>query len=173
MAKQRLIGKKKNRKLIYAIAVIGIIFILIINGLFNRKTKRISAVEPEGDTNTIRNEMVTKNIQQMREHQRMEYYFSMFIEKIERKQYQEAYNMLYDEFKKNYFPDLNSFIEYAEKTFPQDIGITQKNIERNGEVYVLWIEMYDIFLGKKQAKEMNIVIKENDYNDFKLSFSVI
>ena len=82
---------------------------------------------------------------------------------------------IYSKFKENYFPTLESFEEYVQKVFPQMAGIEYENIERNGDVYVLWIKIADILNGKPtdEKQQMNIVIQENDYNDFVLSFSII
>ena len=53
------------------------------------------------------------------------------------------------------------------------MDIEHENIERNGDVYVLWINIADALNGKPgEKKQMNVVIKENDYNDFVMSFSV-
>ena len=58
--------------------------------------------------------------------------------------------------------------------FSEMMDIKHENIERNGDVYVLWITINDAINGKpSDKKNMNIVIKENDYNDFVISFSVI
>ena len=107
------------------------------------------------------------------ERERMEYYVSKFTEAIETKKYEDAYEMLYDEFKTNYFPTLESFESYVKEKFPTFILIEHTNCERNGDVYVLWTTMSDVLGSSNSAIEMNFVVKENDLNDFVLSFSVI
>ena len=110
----------------------------------------------------------------MGERDRMEYYVSNFITLVERKKYEEAYNLLYDDFKKNYFPTAGQFQSYAEKNFPSMASLDFTNIERNGDTYVLWLTITDVINGSKNdaGKEINFVVRENDVNDIDLSFSV-
>lgn len=117
--------------------------------------------------------MELNTISSMNERDRVEYYVSKFVEAIEEKDYEKAYDMLYDEFKSNYFSTLSSFEEYAESKFSKVLSLEQTNFERNGDYYILWITMSDPLSGKNSGKEMNFVVRENDLNDFDLSFSVI
>lgn len=117
--------------------------------------------------------MYQKDLSEATERDRMEYYVSEFISAVEDGEYEEAYNMLYDEFKENYFPTLASFEEYAKKTFPRMCILEHENIERNGDVYVLWVTMSSALASKDYGVEINFVIQENDLNDFVMSFSVI
>ena len=110
----------------------------------------------------------------MEERDRIEYYFSQFINSIESKNYQKAYDMLYDEYKANYFPNLTNFEEYAKKTFPKMISVKHINFERNGEIYILFIEISDSLSGNKtDSKEMKFIIREDELNGYIMSFSVI
>lgn len=110
----------------------------------------------------------------MTERDRMEYYFSMFLKSVENQNYEKAYDMLYEDFKDNYFPDIDSFITYAKKTFPKMASVEHTNIERSGDIYILFIKISDsLASSKNDAKEMKIIIQENDLNDFVMSFSVI
>ena len=163
---------KKRRMLIFSVALI--IFIGIISFSFKKKNdnvlneKKISIEEKENQQRVI------SKLESMNERDRMEYYFTVFIDYLENEDYESAYNLLYDEFKKNYFLTLNDFEEYAKKTFPKMINVEHENIERNGDVYVLWIYISDLINdGPNDKKAMNVVIKENDLNDFVMSFSVI
>ena len=117
--------------------------------------------------------MYEKDLSEVTERDRMEYYVSEFISALENSKYEDAYNMLYDEFKTNYFPTLTSFEEYAKKTFPKMCIIEYTNIERNGNIHILWVTMSSALASKDYGVEMNFVIQENDLNDFVMSFSVI
>mgnify|MGYP007038285492 CR=1 FL=1 len=52
------------------------------------------------------------------------------------------------------------------------ISMDYVNIERNGNVYVLWVTLSNPISGKKSEKDLNFVVRENELNDFDLSFSV-
>lgn len=104
----------------------------------------------------------------------MEYYMGIFLGYIEGGEYEKAYNLLYEDFKQNYFPTLESFEQYLPTVFSEMSNIEHENIERNGNIYVLWLSITDAINGKPgEQKKMNIVIQENDYNNFAISFSVI
>lgn len=172
-------NKKKNNKKLYLIGFILIIIIFVINLTFNQKEKDSYNIEQEEKTEEqirdIENENTIQQLQDMEERDRMEFYFGMFLNYVEAEEYEKAYDLLYEEFKKNYFPTVDSFIKYAKEKIPQMPIIQYENIERNGDVYVLWIHMFDA-LGSKSddaKKEMNVVIQEKDYNDFVMSFSVV
>ena len=110
----------------------------------------------------------------MSERERMEFYFSEFMDYIENGKYQEAYNLLYPDFKDNYFKTLDDFKKYVNKTYPEFVSFSYNDIERQGNIYVLMITVINPDLSKSEAKKsQRIVIKENNFNDFVLSFQVI
>lgn len=118
-------------------------------------------------------EQEIRELNDMLERDRIEYYFSKFLNSIELKKYEEAYNMLNSEFKENYFKTQKDFETYVSTHFPKEVAVDYKNIERNGNLYVLWITMGNaVSVNKDSAVEMNVVIKENAVADFELSFSV-
>ena len=51
------------------------------------------------------------------------------------------------------------------------MSLEHTNLERNGEIYVAWVTVYDLMKSKSEGIELNFVIKENELNDFELSFS--
>lgn len=132
-------------------------------------------IETDANYNEISKNSMTEKLLSMGERDRMEYYISNFINLIESKKYEEAYDLLYDDFKTNYFPTAGQFQSYAEKYFPSMANLEFTNIERNGDVYVIWVTITDLINGKKNeaGKEYNFVVRENDVNDIDLSFSVI
>ena len=114
-----------------------------------------------------------ESLQKMTERDRMEYYFSKFIKYIKNKKYTDAYNLLYPDFRENYFKTQEEFKEYAKKTYPSSVGFSYNDIERQGSIYVLVITVIDTNKNKGEERTQRIVIKENDFNDFVLSFQVI
>ena len=109
----------------------------------------------------------------MKERDRIEYYCGEYIKKIEEKDYESAYNLLYPEFKEKYFPILDKYKEYIEKTYPKDFALEYDDITRQGKLYVLRLKVLDVLGNKENEKIQRIVILENDYNNFVLSFQVI
>lgn len=178
MQGKRVANKKNNKKLnkMHSIFII-VIFILVfvnIKLIYRSHTVKPDYIQAQEDIEKVYNEKMVNKLADMNERDRIEYYFATFINKLEAKEYEVAYDLLYDEFKKNYFPTLEDFESYAEKTFPTMMNIEHENIERNGDVYVLWIYMSDLLNGGSEDKKpMNVVVREDALNEFVLSFSVI
>ncbi len=171
-------NNKKLKKIILAILIIFILLFVILIVITNKAEEKhlnsqIEIETQEENAKQIERDVIIDKLAEMEERDRIEYYFSRFIKAIEAKNYEKAYAMLYGEFKENYFPDLSSFEEYSKKTFPKFFSVKHDNIERNGDVYVLFITISDSLSSSDIGKEMKIVVKENELNDFLMSFSVI
>lgn len=162
--------------IIIAIGVI-IVIVLVVKDFKDRdQSTNYSNLTSEEITAAVNNEIATMEINTlstMDERDRIEHYVSSFADAIEEEDYEKAYSMLYDDFKKNYFPNLSSFEEYAKNKLPKVVSFEHTNFERNGDYYILWITMSDPLSGKGSERKMNFVVKENDLNDFVISFSVI
>lgn len=139
-----------------------------VNTSNNTKVENAISIEQNEEEETL------EKLKSMTERQRMEFYFSEFMDYIENGKYQEAYNLLYPEFKDNYFKTLGEFKKYVNKTYPDFVSFRYNDIDRQGYIYVLTIVVINPNLDKDESrKSQRIVIKENDFNDFVLSFQVI
>ncbi len=113
-----------------------------------------------------------EEVKKMEEKQRMTYYFSKYITYLEEKKYEKAYNLLYNEYKNNYFPTLENFEKYAKEKYPDFMKIEHTYMSRQGEYYILTVNIYNLLTNEVIEKEQKYVIKENDFCDFVLSFQV-
>ncbi len=168
--------KDSNKHAIIIIAGILIVVILVFLDLRGNKGTDYSNLTQEEISVALEkeiNDMEINTVASLNERDRIEYYVAKFVEAIEEKDYEKAYDMLYDDFKENYFPTLSSFEEYAESKFSKVLSLDHTNFERNGDYYILWITMSDPLSGKNSGKDINFVVRENALNDFDLSFSVI
>ena len=169
------IRKSKMPIIIGCVVLVLIILILILQAIKNRDVSNYDNMTDEEINIAIQEKVDNINMNKLAslgERDRMEYYVSEFISAIENENYEVAYKMLYDDFKENYFPTISDFENYARSKFPSMISLEHTNIERNGDVYVLWVTLANPLAGKSSGKEMNFVVKENDLNDFDLSFTV-
>lgn len=168
--------KKDNRLLIIGIVVVVILGIITyIMGKKDNKTVDYAKMTEEEVKIAIdeKLENIEKNkLSELGERERIEHYISSFISAIEQKKYEDAYEMLYDDFKKNYFPTLESFEEYAKTKIPSMISLKYDNIERNDNVYIVWLTMSSALSSDNTGIEMNFVVRENELNDYDISFSV-
>ena len=115
-----------------------------------------------------------KKIATLTEKQRMQTYFGQYISYVESKNYEKAYELLYDGFKQNYFKTLDEFRSYAENNYPKNIVVEYTDIQRQGSLFILTVKIKDALdsIDQEGAKEQQVVIIENSTNDFKLSFEV-
>lgn len=166
--------KKSNMPIFMGIAAFALVLGIVINVSIPKKVnyEEMSEEELQVAIQDKVDQIENGNLSGMGERDRMEYYLKSFIDEVEASNYEKAYEMLYEEFKNNYFPTLEDFEKYAKKTFPKMSDISYTNFERNGDIYVLWVTISDSLAGKDSAVEMNFVIQEYDLNDFVLSFSV-
>ena len=118
-------------------------------------------------------EEVIKMLSGYKERDRMEYYCSVFFKHLENHEYEDAYNLLYPEFKENYFPTEKEFEEYVKKTYPSEWALIYDDITRQGNIYVLRLKILDVLGSKENEKIQRVVIRENNFNDYVISFQVI
>lgn len=80
--------------------------------------------------------------------------------------------MLYDEFRQNYFPTLEDYENYIkEQDFPELLTIDYDNITTQGELYIVTVRIGNMQARSETQKvEKRFIIKENDYNDYYISF---
>ena len=118
-------------------------------------------------------EEIIKKLATLGERDRMEYYVGQYFKHLEKKEYEEAYNMLYAEFKENYFPTLEDYTSYVQSFYPAKWALVYDDITRQGNIYVLKLKILDIFGSEEDEKQQRVVVKENNYNNFVISFQVI
>ncbi len=186
--------KKKNNNIKYIIAIIVIAIIMMINLVIIIKlTKKPSSTAQTSNTinstassesNTEEEESQSRDeeVRNLSETIRMKRYIGFFLEDIENGDYQSAYDVLNEDFKKTYFTNLEEFKNYADKNFNSSImTLTYDNVERlgnskTGNMYVVWVTISNMFQEKLQDDEelpqTNFVIIEYDYNKYEMSFSV-
>lgn len=160
--------------LIITLLITIIVILIIVIKSLEKKSIQKEAINNGQNITDIKQDDINDRLKDMSERERMEFYFSEFMEYIENGKYQEAYDLLYPEFKDTYFKTLDDFKKYVNKTYPDFVSFSYNNIERQGEIYVLTITVINPDVNKAEAKKsQRIVIKENDFNDFVLSFQVI
>lgn len=125
-------------------------------------------IATDEETENSRKEMLNNHT----EATRMKTYFGQYISYIDSGNYEEAYNLLYENFRNTYFKTLDDFRNYAIAKYPEEIMVEYTNMEREGTMYILTVKIEDPINTNYEAIEQNVVIQENDLNDFVLSFNV-
>ena len=184
--------QKKNNNIKYIVAIILIAIIMIINLIViirltkkpksaNQANNSISSESNNDDTEEDSGSR-EDDVKSLPETLRIKRYIGFFLEDIENGDYQSAYDVLNEDFKKTYFTNLDEFKEYADKNFNSSImTLTYDNVERlgnskTGNMYVVWVTISNMFQSKlKDGEELpqtKFVIIEYDYNKYEMSFSV-
>ena len=178
--------KRKNqnnlKKIIVFLILILIVLILALYTLTSIEEKEKNKDNENTVINVVLNyeevekseqEEELKKLKKMSERNRIEYYVSKFIKSAENGNVDEIYSILNKEFRQNYFSTKKEFKDYIKKRFPKMVDISYTNFERNGQIYVIWLILTDAINGNKNSGiEMNFIVKEKDFNDYELSFSV-
>lgn len=184
--------QKKNNNIKYIVVIILIAIIMIINLIviirLTKKTKSADQAnnsissESNNDDTEEDSESREDDVKSLPETLRIKRYIGFFLEDIENGDYQSAYDVLNEDFKKTYFTNLDEFKEYADKNFNSSImTLTYDNVERlgnskTGNMYVVWVTISNMFQSKlKDGEELpqtNFVVIEYDYNKYEMSFSV-
>lgn len=168
--------RKKDRTLpiLIGVAVVIVIAGLVITKNSNKEPDYSKMTEEEQITAI--NEKIDKieitELSDMTERERMERYVGKFLEAVRNEKYESAYGMLYSDFKERYFQTLEDFEDYAKTKFSSRVSVEYTNIERNGDIYVLWVNINNPLKSKSETREINFVIQEKALDDFVLSFSV-
>ena len=125
-------------------------------------------IATEEETENSRKEMLNE----YSEATRMKTYVGQYLSYIDSEKYEDAYNLLYQNFKNTYFKTLVDFENYAKEKYPSEIMAEYTNMNKEGNIYILSIKIQDPTNKEYKTLEQNIVIQENDLNDFVLSFNV-
>lgn len=164
----------KNKKTILTIMVICIILAVIIT-LIILSIKKDNKPEPNVtpsnriETAEEKNTREIEELKGMGETSRMQFYVSKYISYLEEGDYESAYNLLYDEFKQNYFKTQEEFTTYVKNKYSDIITLDYEKTERLGPYYVVTVNFKDLINDAKNYTQL-FVLKENGFNDFVLSF---
>lgn len=166
---------KKNKKLnnLKKMIIILIVILLVIIGALLVILPKVKQKESE----EITEEKIQQQIQQAQEEfllpksekERMQIYLTRYLNFIEDKEYEKAYNLLYEEFRKSYFPSIGVFKKYIEETYFISMQVEYENFQRQGEYFILTVKLVDM-LEPLRTKVQKFIIYEKKVNDFVLSF---
>ena len=113
-----------------------------------------------------------KDLKSMGEEDRMYTYIHTFLSYIESSDYKSAYDLLYPDFKEQYFKTQDEFEQYVKNKYPQFMRLEYKSIERQGEYYIVSVLISSEIETNKPSIQQRFVLHENDFNDFEISFQV-
>ena len=169
-----------KKKVVNLLLIIVVLIMIALNILIYIKNNSANENEELNENVQASNESLSEKeientinsrIEGIPDRNRMQVYFGTFITYIENNEYEKAYALLNENFKNNYFKTLSSFESYFEN-YPKNIMVNYTDIDRQGELYILTVEISDMFDEETEPISQRVVIRENDLNDFTLSFQV-
>ena len=175
-------GARMDKKIVNILLAIGVLIMIAINILIfinNSQEKEITNIASENISQNNNYQMTNQEMQSkiddritnMPEKSRMQTYFGTFINYIEKRNYENAYKLLNEDFRNNYFKTIQDFENYF-ANYPKNIVVNYTDIDRQGELFVLTVEIKDMFDNTFNAITKRIVIREKGANDFTISFQV-
>ena len=112
-------------------------------------------------------------LKSMNETDRIHEYYAEYINAIDARNFEKAYEYLYPEFKQNYFPEQSEFEKYINENYPEYLGVEYTDIDRQGTYYILTVRIYNALDEEITTYlEQKFVIYETDFGEFTLSFQV-
>lgn len=176
----------KNKKLIIGIIVLLFIIFVFVRIVITSLTKSDTTDNNENNTTQNTSQISKtkedterlKELKKKTEAERVRTYLGEYFKFLEKKDYESAYNLLYADFKQNYFPTLEKYKEYIEKcNYPDMLAIKYNEIQRQGYFYIVTLDINNLdpnaIVSEQVVKEgTKFVVKENDYDDFYLSFQL-
>lgn len=166
--------KIKMILLISFLSLLTIINIIVGISKFSKTDNTQNNVEENMNIENENKEVIEEQIDiyTMTEGDRIRHYLATYFSYIEKDDYPKAYDLLYPEFKQNYFKTLEEFEKYIEEKYPIYITYNQNSIERQGNYFILNLTILSDSDDKENFSQ-RFVIYENGINDFVLSFEVI
>lgn len=171
--------KKVKIILLVIVALILLAINIMVYISHNSKTKiteNINQVNTIIEHNLATEEETENNRKEMlngySEATRMKTYVGQYLSYVDSGNYEDAYNLLYQNFKNTYFKTLQDFENYAKTKYPNEIMVEYTNMEKEGTMYIISVKIQDPTNKEYKTLEQNFVIQENDLNDFVLSFNV-
>ena len=138
--------KKELIIIVISILILTIVASFIGIGIRKEKQKRemASLTEEQRKEKDEENTIINK-IKDMNEVDRIQVYFGEFLKFIEQQKYEKAYNCLNENFKNNYFNNLEKFIEYVKNKYPQtNIAVTYNEANRRGDIFILKVKISQV-----------------------------
>lgn len=143
---------------------------LIVTLVILLKDRNISINDENTDKVETEQQKLEKQFLQTRnEKERMQIYLAKYFNYLENKEYEKAYNLLYEDFKNLYYPTFSFYKKYVEETYFVAMEIEYEDIQRQGEYYIITVELINM-LDPINTKMQKFVIYEKGTNDFVLSF---
>lgn len=170
---------KEQKKWMFILVIL--ILILLNVAVFINEIKLIRGEEKtaensnqitENEVNETRVEY-EKHVKDQEENIRIQHYVAEFLGMLENQKYQQAYDLLNDDFKNGNMQTLDKFIEFC-KIYPsKNTTCAYSNFDRIGSsLYVITVTINQLTETTYKPIKQTFVVRENDYNNYTISLQM-
>lgn len=124
------------------------------------------------DDYTIDTDKFIENYTTLTLKEKMELNIQKFIKMINNKDYESAYNVLNNNFKQNYFPNLQEFTNYITNNFYNYNDVVFTNFTSEGEVGIYEVNIRGVVNNRDVMMTKTIIMKLGEETEFEMSFNV-
>lgn len=164
----------KILKRIFIILIILTVVAIFLIIQIKKQNSSNNIISEEDQKEIIENEIQTaklENLSNKSEASRIKEYVGQFFTLIETKDYENAYNILFESFKQNYFKQQSDFEEYVKNKYPKRIVLNYDKLNREGKYYIATVQIIDAQNPENKFTQ-RVVVEEQDLNKFNVSFQV-
>lgn len=142
------------------------------NNYYIFNTKEVLNYTAMLDAYTIEKEDIQNEYMKYKDQKKVEYNINKWIQMLNNKDYENAYNFLNETFRNKNWNSLDNFKSYMEKNYPSNYKIEYYEYQVYGTNHTQRIILKDIE-GKNQKQEsLNIIMKLKEDMNFEMSFSI-
>lgn len=168
--------RKINLKKVIIVLIIILLLIVMVTSTLIKKLTKNEENNDKVDTRTEQQKEDDKinKLKNSTESERIKTYLGTYFKYIEKGKLSDAYELLYPEFKNNYFKTLEDFEKYINnKNYPELMAIDYKTISTQGKYYLVTVDITDMINpNNEKIYSEDLTILENDYNVFYISFKI-
>lgn len=124
------------------------------------------------DTYTIEDEEVKERYKTAKDEDKVKMNIDKWILMLNNRDYKAAYEVLDEEFRNEYFQNVDKFEKYMRTTFPLRYGLTFTDFKQEAGVFIQDILLTDIVSNDKSITQETIIMKLTE-DGFKMSFRIL
>ena len=125
------------------------------------------------DTYTITTDKFKETYEKAENYKKVQMNIDKFFQRINRQDYDAAYNCLAQSYRNNYFTTEEEFEKYVKNNFYTYNKVSYEKYEQKGDkLYIFSIKLEDITGENAEKKDVKIIMQLNDDLDFEMSFGM-
>ena len=142
------------------------------NNTYTVRAKSVKNYEVLLDNYTIKVDDYVENYKKLSDEDKVQANLYIFIQMINTKDYKNAYNLLADSFKNNYFKDEVSFEKYMKENWFSYNLQTNVDIKNEGNNYICNLTLRSGAGSAAEQVNKTIIMRLKENTDFVMSFTV-